>query len=67
MDRKGFVSVSVPTTVNPPVGAGWWKPAAAQTFRCRPNVFQAKLRGRGRATTRIVARRLPRILLDSKA
>jgi hypothetical protein len=32
-----------------------------------PNVFQAKLRGRGRAATRIVARRLPRILLDSNA
>jgi hypothetical protein len=41
-------------------------PATQTVFR-PPNVFQAKLRGRDRATARIVARRLPRIPLDSDA
>ena len=35
---------------------GRWKRAARETSGCRPNVPHAKLRGRGRAATRIAAR-----------
>jgi hypothetical protein len=42
-------------------------PLWAREERGQPNGMGAKLRGRGRAATRIVARRLPRIPLDSDA
>jgi hypothetical protein len=46
---------------------GWRKRAAAMASVCRPNGSIANLRGQGPHAEALVARRLPRILLDSNA